>query len=201
MVSEAQLIMVLSLATGLVALSGRRLGVLGLALQFMLCALLLSDELLPIVLIARLVLGMASSLILFISAASLARAQRRLAEVSVQRLERMGSLFGLLCVALAGFVSAGIYRAVPWLGLSPANALTASWLILSGLILATTESSVLGQGLALMTALNGFEVAFFQHESGLLMIGMFGLLELGLVLMIAVLSEQQLESLYPPEAV
>lgn len=195
MLTTTQLVLVLALATGLVALSARRLAALGLAIQFMLSALLVSPMVLQPVLIARLGLGLASCLILFLSATSLAHAQRSPTPARAPRLARMGSLFSLLCIALAGFVATGIFRAFPLPGLSENVTLAAYWLIMAGLLLATMEGSVLSQGLAAMTALNGFEIAFLQLETGLLMIGLLSLLEIGLVLTIVVLSDQQTESL------
>jgi len=197
--TTTQLVLVLALATGLVALSARRLAALGLAIQFILSALLLGPVMLQPVLIARLSLGLAACLILFLSATALARAQRSRMRAGAPPLARMGSLFGLLCVALAGFVATGIYRAFPLPGLPEEITLASYWLVMAGLLLATMEGSVLSQGLAAMTALNGFGVVFLRLESGLLMIGLLSLLEIGLALTVAVLSDQQTESLSRPE--
>ncbi len=194
MLSTPQLVAVLALATGLLALSARRLGILGLLIQFLLRTFLLMPLLLSPVLYAQLALGLASTLILYITAASQARVQHSRPRRTIDPLVRMGGLYGLLCVALAGFVALGIYSAFPLPGLPSATSLTCYWLVLSGLLLITIEGSVLGQGLAALTALNGFEVAFLHLDAGLLMVGLLSLLELGLVLVIVVLSDQQLQS-------
>jgi len=199
MLTTPQLTFVLALGTGLVALSARRLAVLGLAIQLALSAFLVSPNLLQPVFVARLGLGLAACLILFLAATSLAHTQRTRRRAGVDPLARGGGLLSLLCVALAGFVATGIYRAFPLPGLPESVTLTAYWLAFAGLLLATMEGSVLGQGMAAITALNGFAVVFLQIESGLLMIGLLSLLEIGLVLTVAVLSDQQAESLSRPE--
>ena len=199
MLTTTELVLVLSLATGLVALTARRLGVLGLALQLMLRTLLVGPLLLQPVLYAQLGLGLAASLILFLSATSLAHAQRQRRRDAIDPLARMGSLYGLFCVALAGFVATGIHQAFPLSGLPSDVTLTCYWLLLAGLLLAVVESSVLGQGLAAMTALNGFEVAFLHLDNGLLMTALLSLLEIGLALTIAVLSEHQVQRLNQAE--
>lgn len=200
MLTSTQLIIVLCLATGLLAFSAHRLGVLGLALQVVLRTVLVSQTLLRPVLYAQLGLGLAACLILLVSAGSVAHLQRQRRRDAIDPLARMGSLFGIFCVALAGFAAAGLQRAFHLSGLPAEALLTCYWLLLAGMLLAATESSVLGQGLATMTALNGFEVAFLYMDNGLLMTALLGLLEIGLALVIGVLSEHQVQRLNQEEA-
>jgi hypothetical protein len=199
MLSITQLALLLGVATGLVAVTARRAGVLGLAIQYGLRLLLVGPLLLRPVLYGQVALALASLLILYVSASTLAEMQRRRLREGFDPLARMGGLYGLFCVALAGFLALGLYRSFPLPGLSASVTLTCYWLLLAGLLLTAIEPTVLGQGLAAMTALNGFEVAFLSLDNGLLMIALLSLLQIGLVLTIAVLSEQQLQRLAEDE--
>ncbi len=199
MLSITQLALLLGVATGLVAVTARRAGVLGLAIQYGLRLLLVGPLLLRPVLYGQVALALASLLILYVSASTLAETQRRRLREGFDPLARMGGLYGLFCVALAGFLALGLYRSFPLPGLSASVTLTCYWLLLAGLLLTAIEPTVLGQGLAAMTALNGFEVAFLCLDNGLLMIALLSLLQIGLVLTIAVLSEQQLQRLAEDE--
>ncbi|NLX36147.1 MAG: hypothetical protein GXY68_05625 [Chloroflexi bacterium] len=199
MLTTTQLALLLGLATALVAVTARRAAVVGLAIQYTLRLLMVGPLLLRPVLYGQVAVALAALMILFLSASSLAHVQRQRVVGGVSPLVRMGGLYGLFSMALAAFVALGLYRSFPLPGLSAQVTLGCYWLLLAGLLLIVIEPTVLGQGMAAVTALNGFQMAFLTLDNGLLMIALLSLLEIGLVLTVAVLSEQQLEQLAEAE--
>lgn len=204
-------LVVAAASASLLVIEERRLSLLPLLMQYLLAGPLASSGIYRPVIFARIGLGVAVCLILYVTARHVQRELDALARspangnkiwhVPIALALRstgftgMRVVFRLALVALAGLAAFGIWRAYPLTSVPASINLTGYWLVSIGLLLTLTSVDPLRMGFGVLTFVNGFEGIYLYLEQSLVVIGLLGVLNILVALAIATCSESWLESL------
>jgi len=207
-----QVALVVAAATAsLLVIEERRLSLLPLLIQYLPVDPLASSRFYRPVIFARIGLGVAVCLILYVTARHVQREldrlvrllsdENKISHVPVERrlpsasLTGMGLIFRLMLVALGGLIAFGMWRTYPLATIPVRINLTGYWLISIGLLLTLTSVDPLRMGFGVLTFVNGFEGIYLCLEQSLVVIGLLGVLNILVALGVATCSESWLESL------
>jgi len=172
-------LLVVAATAALVVIGSPRIALGALALQYLLLALLIGPRVYGLLVLARIGLGLAVCLILFISVNHI---QPGMTESSRHRMPAV--LFRLAIAALSGLAAYGLLQANV-LHLNRLEGLVSYYLTVMGLLVAATSSDPVRVGLGILTCINGFETASIPMQQGLFVIGMWGVVDILIALTIA----------------
>ncbi|NLT74037.1 MAG: hypothetical protein GXX94_07565 [Chloroflexi bacterium] len=202
-----QVLVALSVITGLFALNSRRLLIVPLALQYVLAASLISSSIGAPLYAIRLTLGLATSAIIYITASRMASlpghsAQLRTATQGADaRVPQMGPVYRLVGLALAALLAYGLWSGGAIPQVTPAVSLTALWLGAIGACMIIMGTDPLRAGIGLLVCASGFLTLYLSVESSLLVVALAGLVDIIIALAVAYISEIWLEAAAPESTV
>lgn len=208
----------LQIALGLTALSvvmlviqDRRFSLVALLMQYVLLGSLVEARVYSYLVVARLGLGIAICLMLYISATRVQHDLRDLRASGANMrhawptplargmfgigLAELSPIFRLLAMCLGALIAYGLWRAYPLLFVPQEIAITSYGLIAIGLLLTLTSLDPLRMGMGLLTFINGFVALYLFLEQSLLVMTLVGVIEIILTVGIILCTEAWLESL------
>lgn len=208
----------LQITLGLTALSvvmlvvqDRRFSLVALLMQYILLGSLVEARVYSYLSIARLGLGIAICLMLYISASRVQHDLRELRATGASAkhawptplargvfgtgLAELPPVFQLLAMCLGALVAYGLWRAYPLTFIPQEVAITSYGLISIGLLLTLTSLDPLRMGMGLLIFFNGFVVFYLFLEQSLLVITLVGVIEIMLTVGVIICTEAWLESL------
>jgi hypothetical protein len=183
-------LVVLASAT-LLLINDRRLALIPLLIQYLLLAFLVGPRVYGPLVLVRSGLGVATCLIMLITAVHV---QNTLPKTLRAGSKMLSLYYRLLLIAFGGLFAYGIWRSNLLPQLSSQDSLTSYVLIILGLLVAATSSDPLTIGLGILTCLNGIETAFILLQQGLLVVGLWGLVDILLALAIVAGAEGWLDA-------
>ncbi|MFQ5610780.1 MAG: hypothetical protein ACE5H9_01455 [Anaerolineae bacterium] len=176
-----------------------RLSIFALLIQYLATGLVLARIVRPEIALAKVLVGLLICPILYLSARQAGWSEVRAGPFRWSRLLSWrrtvswevfpaGRFFRLLAMLLAMFTAVTLSRAYPLAG-APAQATTiAYWLVAAGLLLLILTEEPFKAGQGLLTAITGFEVIYTTLERSLLLIGLWGAINLLLAVAIGYLT-------------
>ncbi len=195
-----QVTVTLLIVTALFVLKDRQLLMVPLLIQYVLVASLLSQQIQSPVFVIRVMLGLAISAIGLITARRTERTMARVRQASVSEIgsppphsEGMSTTFRILTLSLAVLLAFGLWNSYR-LPLPSAGLMLASyWLAFVGLGLVLVNTEPLQIGLGLLVFVSGFAAAYLVYQPSLLVIALFGMVEISLALAVIYLGEAWLD--------
>jgi hypothetical protein len=181
--------MVVASAAALLLISDRRIALIPLFLQYVLLAFFIGPRVYGPLVIVRSGLGVAICMIMLITAI---HAHPVLLRTSPVGSKTLNFSFRLLLIAFGGLIAFSMWKSKLIPQLSSLDSLTSYGLIILGLLAAASSSDPLRIGLGLLACLNGFETAFILLQQGLLVIVLWGLVDVLMALTIVVGAESWL---------
>jgi len=187
---------ILALLMILLAFEDRRVSGLALFLQYGLLGLLTLPYVYTAVALARGVLAVGISMMLYLSAWRVQRQVRRRERNAPSPLGRqgLGALFNLSALALGGLLAYGVWSAYPLALVPRPLALAGYWVAALGLVTALIGEGPLRRGIGLMLIVSGCESLYLAVERGLLVIGLVGILDVMLALALVYTTEMWIEA-------
>ncbi len=188
---------VLALLMIFLAFEDRRVSSLALLVQYALLGLLTLPHVYAAVALARGVLAVGISMMLYLSAW---RAQRQMARrereaaLAQRGRRRPGMLFNLSALALGGLLAYGVWSAYPLALVPRPLALAGYWVAALGLVVALVGEGPLRRGIGLILIVSGCEGLYLAVERGLLVIGLVSILDVMLALALVYTTEMWLEA-------
>lgn len=183
-------ILVVAASAVLLLINDRRAALIPLLLQYILLAFLIGPRVYGPLVLVRSGLGFAICLILLITAIHV---QRSLPKTPHAGSKSLSIMFRLLIIAFGGLIAYGMWRSNLLPQLNSQDSLTSYGLVIMGLLAAASSTDPLRIGLGILTCLNGFETAFILLQQGLLVVGLWGLIDILLALAIVAGTESWLE--------
>ncbi|MHB1356527.1 MAG: hypothetical protein ACYCZF_11180 [Anaerolineae bacterium] len=184
-------ILVVATSAVLLIIDDRRVALLPLLLQYILLAFFIGPRVYGPLVLVRSGLGVAICLIILITAI---HAQRTLPQTPRAGSKTLGLVYRLLVIVFGGLITFGMWSSDLLPQLSSIDSFTSFGLIIMGLLAAASSSDPLRIGIGILTCLNGFETAFVLLQQGFLVIGLWGLVDILLVLAIVAGTESWLEA-------
>ena len=206
--------LILMITSALLVISERRFSLLPLLVQYALVGLLTFSQLHRAVGFARIGVGLAICLILYITAdhvqSALSQGTSRagaapdgvLAGVA-QRIPvtwHLGTAFRFAALVLAIIVAVGLWRDYPLSFMPDAVSLCGYWLVTTGLLLTVMGLDPLQKGLGVLIVASGFELMYLFLQSSLLVIGLLSVVDVLMGLTVAYCTENWLESFTEEDA-
>lgn len=184
-------ILVVAASAVLLLINDHRVALIPLLLQYILLAFLVGPRVYGPLVLVRSGLGFAICLIMLITAIHV---QRTMPHTPRTGSRALGLVYRLLVIAFGGLIAYGMWRSNLLPQLNSLDSLTSYGLIIMGLLAAASSSDPLRIGLGILTCLNGFETAFILLQQGLLVVGLWGLIDILLALAIVAGTESWLEA-------
>jgi hypothetical protein len=208
----------LQIALGLTALSivmlviqDRRFSLVALLMQYILLGSLIEARVYSYLVVARVGLGIAICLMLYISATRVQHDLRQLRATGASEkhswpmplargvlgpgLAELPPIFRLLAMCLGALIAYGLWRAYPLTFIPQEIAITSYGLIAIGLLLTLTSLDPLRMGMGLLIFVNGFVALYLFLEQSLVVMTLVGVIEIILTIGIVICTEAWLESL------
>lgn len=182
--------LVVAASAVLLLINDRRVALIPLLLQYILLAFLVGPRVYGPLVLVRSGLGVAICLIMLVTAIHV---QRTLPQTPRTGSRTLGLVYRLLVIAFGGLIAYGMWRSNLLPQLDSLDSLTSYGLVIMGLLAAASSSDPLRIGLGILTCLNGFETAFILLQQGLLVVGLWGLIDVLLALAIVAGTESWLE--------
>lgn len=191
---EVQRVLVtLVAATVMLALASERTLVVPLALQYTLVALLLTREVTSPLFAMRAILTVAISANVYITGSHMEQALH--SARSARQPRGMGRAYRLAALAWALMIAFGLWYGYPLLHLPRTLTLAAYALMMVGATCALVSTDPLRMGAGALLLLAGFEAILLSLESSLVVVALFGMLEIVLALAVSFASERWIEVL------
>ncbi|NLV73389.1 MAG: hypothetical protein GXY52_01700 [Chloroflexi bacterium] len=179
---QSTAILIVITAVILMLTSDVRRAVVALLVQYTLLAILIGPRVYGPLTILRIGIGIAICAILLVTIRH-ARVYAA-STLAAQRSSLAVILYRILTLVFSALAVYAVWQA-NLLHLSPADGLVTYALILSGIFLAATGNEPLRLGIGILMAISGFATATVLLEQGLLVIGLWGVIELLSALAIA----------------
>lgn len=186
-------ILVVATSAALLLVSDRRVALIPLLLQYILLSILVGPRVYGPLVLVRSGLGVAICLIMFVTATHV---QSDLPKTPRAGTRTLGLAYRLMVIVFGGLVTYGLWSSNLLPQLSSLDSFTSYGLIIMGLLAAASSSDPLRIGMGILTCLNGFETAFILMQQGLLVVGLWGLVDILLALAIVAGTESWLEALH-----
>jgi hypothetical protein len=176
-----------------------RLSLLALLVQYLVAGLILSRVVRPEIAVAKVLAGLLICPILYLSARQAGWSEIVGARFQARRLFSWrrtlgwevfpaGHIFRFLAVLLMILTATTLGRTYTLAGSQPPFATAVYWLILAGLLLLILTEEPLKAGQGMLTALTGFELVFTTLERSLLLMALWGAVNLLIALAIGYLT-------------
>jgi hypothetical protein len=181
--------LVVATSAVLLLINDHRLALIQLLLQYVLLAFFVGPRVYGPLVLVRSGLGFAVCLILLITAIHV---HRTLPKTLFIGSKTLSLVYRLLMITFGGLITYGMWRSNLVPQLNSLDSLISYGLIIMGLLGAASSSDPLRIGLGILTCLNGFETAFILLQQGLLVVGLWGLVDVLLALAIVAGTESWL---------
>lgn len=197
--TEVAILLFLLTGSVLVLLSDWRASIMALLIQYLTMGFALSHLVRPEIAFAKVLIGVFACLMLYLSARQAGwRYQLTFLSHGFQALlgKRTiagevfapGRAFRVMAVLLMAVAAFALAQSYPVAGLPQNVSVSVYWLTLSGLLLLLLTENPLKAGLGLLTMLTGFELWYTTLEGSLLIVGLWGIVNLLLALVVGYLS-------------
>lgn len=188
-------------ASFIVLLTDWRASLLALMAQYLLASLLLSRAIQPQMVLVKVITGGMVCSILYLTARRILSSHPRGPIVipeahpfTVKHYTLSARFhFRLLAIFLMALITYGLFERYPFPGISRPIVFASYWLIALGCLKMAITGEAFKAGLGLLTFETGFEVLYTALEKGLVVVGLLGIVDLLIALVIAYLASAQSE--------
>ena len=178
--SQQMVLVIIACAAALMLINRPKIALLLLFLQCILLAIFIGPRVYGPLVLVQAGIGFAMCLILLVSINHLQESQ----SLDKQTVAASGWFYRILIIAFSGLAAYGLWRANIF-QLTLPEGMVSYFLISIGLVMATVSNEPLRLGFGILVGVNGFETASVFMNQGLLVIGIWGIIDILLALVIA----------------